>query len=124
GNFIKARTSSFNGIPSPQDAEAFALQKSLEWIQLLQLSNVIFETDCKMITHHLGSDRNGHSDFNFILAYCKKLLPVINNSRVNLIKRQVNLVTHKLVRASRNHVGSYGYHCMPFHVHSDIFDEM
>ena len=66
GNFIKARTSSFNGIPSPQDAEAFALQKSLEWIQLLQLSNVIFETDCKMITHHLGSDRNGHSDFNFI----------------------------------------------------------
>ncbi|KAG4975281.1 hypothetical protein GmHk_11G033296 [Glycine max] len=54
GSFQKAKTTFFNGISTPAEVEAFALQKSIEWVQSLNIDNVIFETDCKMITDHFG----------------------------------------------------------------------
>ncbi|KHN38789.1 hypothetical protein glysoja_047929, partial [Glycine soja] len=72
GTFVKARTASSMSIPKPDEAEAFALKKSLEWIQSLHLQNVVVETDCKLVTDHIDSRQKGLSDFILILANCKR----------------------------------------------------
>ncbi|KAG5059500.1 hypothetical protein JHK87_000529 [Glycine soja] len=66
---LQLAPSSFMAFPA--EVEAFALQKSLERIHHMRLSNVVFETDCKMIKDHLDSGRTVLSDLNSILANCK-----------------------------------------------------
>jgi len=85
---------------------------------------VIFEIYCKMIIGHLGTSKIGFSNFNSILTSCEHNVSIVSNLEVSLVKRQANLVAHKLARASRLHAGTHDYQCIPQHVFSSIIDEM
>lgn len=55
--FIQAHYVLFHGIPRQAVAEVIALHKSIEWIQSMNLSYVIFKTKCKIIKDYLSSSK-------------------------------------------------------------------
>lgn len=81
--------------------------------QQLQLSSVVFETDCKLMKDSFESARFGQ---NVLLSRCRSFIASISNSYVSFIKRQVNYVVHNLARASQLHASSHDFICIPTYV--------
>lgn len=54
GDFIKAKTIKFYGIPSVAEVEAIDLLETIKWCQSLNYAHVYFETDCKVIVDVLS----------------------------------------------------------------------
>lgn len=55
----------------------------------LRLSNVIFETDCKLVAYSVNMPRTELSEFSFIIKECSMLIAFCSNLRVRFIRRQV-----------------------------------
>ncbi|KAL5190639.1 hypothetical protein HKD37_04G010036 [Glycine soja] len=79
GNFIKDETCTASGIPSPSEAEVWALHSAIVWIKGLGFSNVIIETDCKVSSDCFYSGIKVSSDFHVILNKYKDVLSLIPN---------------------------------------------
>ncbi|KAG5071988.1 hypothetical protein JHK86_007199 [Glycine max] len=80
GNFIAASTLLFSGNPEPREAEACGLIHGLLWEKDLDLSNIIFESDCKKVEDEIAVHFTGISDFHLHLYKCRDLLNTIPNS--------------------------------------------
>jgi len=53
GDFIRVKTSNFNGVPRPHEAEAWALYHAIQWTPQLAYQNIILESDCKTIVYNI-----------------------------------------------------------------------
>lgn len=82
----------FSGNPEPREAEACGLIHGLLWEKDLDLSNIIFESDCKKVEDEIAVHFTGISDFHLHLYKCRDLLNTIPNSWVNFVRREVNIV--------------------------------
>jgi len=106
GNFLKAFTATTTGVPTPREAEAWALHQAINWTHHLGMQNVIFELDCKLVVDNMVNNKKGSTEFHAILHRCRAILSNSPNSRMSFEKRQANLITHNLARASRFYVNS------------------
>lgn len=122
--FIKAWTCSFQGIPHTSEAEVFALCQALQWISELQLHNIIFETDSKMISDNLVSTATSPNTYHTILSNCRQILSSITNSRASYVRRHANVVAHNLARASRFYASSHDFNYISSCIFSTIMNEM
>lgn len=73
GDFVKAKTFLFNGIPLPQEAEAIGLKCAIEWLGELGLQSVTIELDCLPVVNGLRSTNNLNTDLGTILTSCNSL---------------------------------------------------
>lgn len=71
GTFIKAFSEVHQGIPKPEEAEAVALYRAIQWAQQFQIQNIIFETDCKMVSDNIQSRNKGLNDFHYVIVKCR-----------------------------------------------------
>lgn len=117
GLFIKEKYVTQSGKLEPHEAEGWALMKTLQWITKLELNNVIIEIDCKVMANVMKTRLKGSSKFHYILAKCKNLLFLNQNSRVSFIRRQANQGAHALTRTSRFHASHHVYE----HISNCIF---
>ncbi|KHN18523.1 hypothetical protein glysoja_006936, partial [Glycine soja] len=55
GNFTKAITMLFLGLPEPREAEAMTLLQALHWISDMNISSINFELNCKNVVDGINS---------------------------------------------------------------------
>jgi ribonuclease HI len=63
-------------------------------------TNVIFETDSKSVVDATHFLHTGVSKFSSLICMIKNMLSLSTNLEVRFIKRQTNIVAHKLTRAT------------------------
>jgi len=81
--------------------EALGLLKAMEWVKDLQLLNMDFEVDFKMVVDNIYEKQFGVSEFSVIISKCVHLLDTyLTNSDVKFIRRQANGVAHSLAKAA------------------------
>jgi len=65
GKYIQARTTWFQGLPQPHEAEARGLEEAIKWLGSLGLCNMYIELDCKQVVDNI--DRRLSTNFIFVL---------------------------------------------------------
>ncbi|XVE88930.1 hypothetical protein DITRI_Ditri19aG0109600 [Diplodiscus trichospermus] len=89
------------GLPRVHECEALTLQEALSWVRDLGYSQVIFETDSKMVIDGLHANSPNHSEFGTILSSCNSDLSAEPYFKVKYVRRTANATAHLLARHSR-----------------------
>lgn len=84
------------------EGEAQLLQ-GLHWALDLQLTNVIFELDAKLVVDAIHANVPDFSEFGSIIPECRKLLFNHPNFLVKFVRRQANVVAHSLARVATSY---------------------
>ncbi|KAH1257063.1 hypothetical protein GmHk_03G007107 [Glycine max] len=86
GHFIQVKMSSFNGIPTLAQAEAWALYHALQWTSHLGYQNVILKATGRQL--------------HVLLSF--------SNSRVSFVRCQANYVAYSLARGAKFNACNHG----------------
>ncbi|MCH84206.1 60S ribosomal protein L23 [Trifolium medium] len=80
GIFMRARTMWFNGrIPSPAEAEAWALKEAITWLRELELTQMVIELDCLLVVNAIKDISKDQSEFgNTIEEWRQNFMLVLN----------------------------------------------
>jgi ribonuclease HI len=100
GHYVMAGTTWKDGQCSILEGEAMALLHAMRELEQRGLSQVIFETDSKSVVDAIQHFRGGNSEFSSIISQINNVLLFNPNFMVKFIKRQANMVAHKLARAA------------------------
>jgi ribonuclease HI len=100
GNFVMAGTAWYQGKCSIIEGKAMALLEAMKTMEQHGVSQVIFETDSKNVVDAIHNLRMGVSEFSSIICNIRHVLALNPNFVVKFIKRQANMVAHKLARAA------------------------
>jgi len=96
GNFVIARTAWTTPLLDVDMGEAMGLLAALQWVKVLNMVHMDFETDSKVVADSIYGNE-GVSDFMTIINDCRHLLSTdLVNSDVKFIRRQANGVAHSL----------------------------
>jgi ribonuclease HI len=63
-------------------------------------SNIIFESDSKVVDDAVHSNHQGNSEWSSLISSIKLLLHNHSNFEVKFTKRQANMAAHSLARAT------------------------
>lgn len=66
----------------------------------MEMSNIIFETDAKLVFDAISSTKFDFSEFGFIINFCKTIINQEQTYSVSHVKRQANTTTHTAAKAS------------------------
>jgi len=80
------------------EGEAWAFARAIQFVQSLNLSNVIFEMDCRGVVDRIRSSTKEALEPGKLIQYWRNLLALNTAYLIGFIKRQVNDVVYKLVR--------------------------
>lgn len=70
GRIIRAKTSWHPVLPETAEAEAWwTLYQALKWTKEFNISNVIFESDCKNVEDVFNNSSKGNSELYYIIQY-------------------------------------------------------
>jgi len=123
--FVLAKTISHPCTVSMEVGEALGLHSALQWLSDTQIDNVDFETDSKLTVDAFLSNRNNLSEFGCIISSCRLLFSVFfSNSRVEFVRRQVNVVAHALAREAMSLASPAIYFEIPNCIKTLIINEM
>jgi len=105
--------------------EALGLYHAIRWINELQLTNVDFERDSKIVADYFNKGRGDNTEFGSIMdnniQFCNIFL---TNSHVEFIKRQENEVAHELTKAATLLPSFHTFDEIPTCITELIFNEM
>lgn len=82
------------------DGEALGLLQGLQWVHEMNLANVIFELDAKVIVDSVHSNSNDFLEYaGSIIKECKHIL-ALNPTYIGVVfvRRQANVVADSLVK--------------------------
>jgi len=101
------------------------LYHAIRWIHELQLTNVDFEVDSKIVADYFNKGRGDVTEFSSIMdssiQFCSTYL---TNSHVEFIRRQTNEVAHTLAKAATSSTSFHVFHDIPTCITDLIFNEM
>ncbi|GAU38425.1 hypothetical protein TSUD_396050 [Trifolium subterraneum] len=100
GQFIMAGTSWDQGKCSIIEGETIALLEAMKEMARRGFIYVIFETDSKRVVEATQRPHNGVSEFSSIICNIQNILSLNSNFNMKFVKRQANMVAHKLARAA------------------------
>ncbi|KAL8459135.1 hypothetical protein ACS0TY_035719 [Phlomoides rotata] len=83
--------------------EAMALYEALQWLKNLGLERVKVEVDSKTVAEALTSSTSDLSIFGDYILRCKLFLESRPNISVSFVRRNANVLAHRLARASRSY---------------------
>jgi ribonuclease HI len=107
------------------EGEAMALLHAMREIEQRGLSQVIFETDSKSVVDAIQHFRGGNSKFSSsIIDHINNVLLFNPNFMVKFIKRQANMVAHKLARAAIAWSSRYIINTLPTCIATLLNNEM
>ncbi|XP_073275463.1 uncharacterized protein [Primulina huaijiensis] len=93
----------FSGSVGIKDAEAMAFKEALSWIESMNVQEVIFESDSKIVVEAISSETEDNSEFGAIISECREVIRQKPSFSVCFTRRQANKVAHNLARASCFH---------------------
>jgi hypothetical protein len=88
------------------------------------MDNVIFESDAQVVTGVVHANHVGRSLFSALISSIKNLLLVKPNFEVKFVKRQANLVAHKLARAAISWASHCIFYSIPPCIENQLLNEM
>jgi ribonuclease HI len=124
GNFVLAGTAWYQGKWSIIEGEAMALLEAMRTMEQNGITHVIFESDSKNVVEAIHSLRMGISEFSSIICNIRNVLALNPNFVVKFIKRQTNMVAHKLARAAIVWASRYVVDVLPLCITSLVNYEM
>ncbi|GAU35379.1 hypothetical protein TSUD_57280 [Trifolium subterraneum] len=99
GAFIAACTNVSMHKFSTLEGEAMTLLEAIREASFRGWSNIVFESDSKIVVDALQTNHTGVSELSSIFMSIKSLLHCNSNFEIKFIKRQANMVAHTLARA-------------------------
>jgi ribonuclease HI len=100
GSFIAAGTDHYNHTLTVAEGEAKALLEAIREATSRGWSNIVFESDCKVVVDAVHTSLHGNSELSSIIFSIKSLLQCNSNFEVKFTKRQANMAAHTLARAA------------------------
>lgn len=100
--FLLCHSSCKIGIPSVKEAEALCLLEALQWTQDMKMSNIIFETDTKLVSEAISYTKTYLSEFGSIVTMCncKAIISHEQTYSVCHVKRQANNVARTVAKVA------------------------
>jgi ribonuclease HI len=95
-----AGTTWLEGNCSIVEGESISLLETLKVMENRGISHVIFETDSKSVVNAIHYFRGGSSEFSYLISCINNMFSCNPNFKVEIIKRQTNMVAHSLARAA------------------------
>ncbi|XP_074347677.1 uncharacterized protein LOC141686548 [Apium graveolens] len=109
GQFIKARSSRWEGLMIPREAEAMGLKEALSWAQASNFRRCIFEIDSQILAVACKG-RCDRSYFDTLVLECITLFQHFDDVLVVFVRRSANLAAHLLAKAASSLSGSREWH--------------
>jgi ribonuclease HI len=106
------------------EGEALAIREAMCEIIQRGFTQVIFESDSKVVVDAIHSRNVGVSEFCSIISSIQSLLLLYPNFEVKFVKRQANSVAHTLARAAYSKTSRYIYDLVPPGIHNILINEM
>ncbi|XP_073042037.1 uncharacterized protein [Primulina eburnea] len=103
GSFISARINALPGLVEIKEAEAMSFKEALSWVEDMDLQEIIFESDSKVVIDAVNSLRKDDSEFGALISACRVILRQRPSYKVCFTRRQANKVAHNLARLSCFH---------------------
>jgi ribonuclease HI len=100
GSFIAAGTNSCMQKLTAAEGEATALLEAMREAYAKGLTNIIFESDSKVVVDAIHANYQGTSELYSILSSIRALLHCNANFEVKFSRRQANMAAHTLARAA------------------------
>ncbi|XP_073295662.1 uncharacterized protein [Primulina huaijiensis] len=100
GLFISSKTNLLFGRVGIEDAEEMAFKEALSWVEGMNVQDVIFESDSKVVVEAINLEREDDSEFGAIISECREVLRQRPSFSVCFTRRQAIKVAHNLARAS------------------------
>ena len=125
GIFVLAKTVRYPCTVPVDVGEALGLHSAMQWLSDMQFDNVDFETDSKLTVDAFLSTRNDLFEFGCIISSCRSLFSTFfSNSRVEFVRRQINVVAHALAREATSLASTAVYFEIPNCIETLIINEM
>jgi ribonuclease HI len=124
GMFVAAGTSSSNCTATVAEGEAKALLFAMREAVARGWTNVVFESDSKVVVDAVLSNHQGNSEWSSIVLAIKSLLRCNSNFEVKFTKRQANMAAHTLARAAYSWSSRTYFNSVPRCIEPFIFNEM
>ena len=90
----------------------------------MNLEYITFESDSQLVVGALHANHEGVSIFSIIISSIKNLLLLNSNFEVKFVKRQTNLVAHKLARAANSWASRCDFYSSPPCIENQLNNEM
>jgi ribonuclease HI len=87
-------------------------------------SNIVFESDSKVVVHAIHANHNGISELCSIISSIKSLLQCNANFEIKFTKRQANMAAHTLARAALPWSTRMFFNYLPRCIEPFIINEM
>ncbi|KAJ9556757.1 hypothetical protein OSB04_011371 [Centaurea solstitialis] len=113
GEFIAAKATPINSLPSVRECEALAIFDALLWVSNREDSNVIIQSDAKVVVDAIYTSTTNCSEFGDIINNIRCILNTRPSFSVHAIKRQANEMAHLTARHSCNLACSSIFHTVP-----------
>ncbi|XP_073017991.1 uncharacterized protein [Primulina eburnea] len=123
GDFMISRMHNCYGILEVREAEAKALLDAILWVVSLDLQNVLFETDSKLVVDAIASNLADRSEFGSIVAACCSLLYQEPSYEVRFARRQANMAAHTLARAANSSASLFISYDSPAFISDILFQD-
>ncbi|MCH81405.1 cytochrome P450 [Trifolium medium] len=124
GSFVLAKTEWFSPICEVDMGEAQGLLRAFKWVRDLQLDNVDFELDAKTVVMKVLSKNDDISELGEVIKDCQQLHNTfLRNSKVEFIRRQINVAAHVLARVAPSLASFRIFTDTPTCIHNIIINE-
>jgi ribonuclease HI len=106
------------------EGEALALLEAMRESLDRGWSNIIFESDSKVVVDAVHSNHHGNSEWSSLISSIKSLLHFHSNFEVKFTKRQANMAAHSLARAACSWSSRMFFNIVPRCIEPIIINEM
>jgi ribonuclease HI len=124
GEFIAAGTNSCNFHVTVTEGEALAILEAMRQCIERGWTNILFESDAKLVVEAVHSTKQGNSELSSIISSIKLLLQQHSNFEVKFTKRQANMAAHTLARAACSWPSRMFFTSIPRCIEPIIINEM
>lgn len=125
GTFVLAKTVNFEGVYSVEVGEALGLFRAIQWLSDMQMDNIDFGVDSKITKDAFTARRDDISEFGHIVEASRSMFHFkFSNSRVEFVRRQINVAAHILARETTLLASPAVYYAIPNCIESSIINEM
>jgi hypothetical protein len=114
GMYMGAKTMWFQPLMDVRIGEVVGLLSVIERVQELEFKQVVFSLDAKSIVDSFNMCTHDRTELGSILSNCRSMISSLcNNSYVEFIRREANMIAHNLSKAAMYNANSQVYHDIP-----------
>jgi ribonuclease HI len=124
GRFVAAGTNNCSYKLNVVESEAKALLEAMQEAIKRGWTNMIFESDSKIVVEAIQVKATGISDMNSIITSIKMLLHCNSNFEVKFVRRQANIAAHTLARVASSWTRRNFFDYIPRCIELVILNEM